>query len=236
VSQLDSDKPKQFESVASNAGLLGTVGTSGWDKIRSCVRSADRDQELGLLGRAERQPRQPSQYWFECRHTHTKVAPSGRRLAKTRAILEDQLDLVRTLRPEHVRSSSKAASLLSIRSFALFVGFSNDCRLVRFVVLVIIIIIIIMIVVGISRRHRVARDESTNHVEKFSGDARGHVGSCSRTHVSARAAGRQSVCIAVRSGVPPRRGVRPLGPPSETPLDRESARAALDEIFIIRDQ
>jgi hypothetical protein len=46
-----------------------------------------------------------------------------------------------------------------------------------------------LIVVGISRRHRVARDEAPvdQPCGKVLGDARGHVGSCSRTHVSARA-------------------------------------------------
>ena len=83
----------------------------------------------------------------------------------------------------------------------LFVGFSDDRRLevvVRFGVVVFVLGIII--IVGVSRRHYVAHEAP---VDQPGGGAWGHVGSCwmsrhSRTDVSARARGRQSVCFARR--------------------------------------
>jgi hypothetical protein len=39
VSQIDNSKAQRFEDVASQSVTSGTVGTSGWDKIRSWVKA-----------------------------------------------------------------------------------------------------------------------------------------------------------------------------------------------------
>jgi len=39
VSQIDNSKAQRFEGVASQSVTSGTVGTSGWDKIRSWVKA-----------------------------------------------------------------------------------------------------------------------------------------------------------------------------------------------------
>ena len=39
VSQIDNSKAQPFEDVASQSVTSGTVGTSGWDKIRSWVKA-----------------------------------------------------------------------------------------------------------------------------------------------------------------------------------------------------
>jgi len=40
VSQIDNSKTQRFEGVARWAVTSGTVGTSGWDKIRSWVKAS----------------------------------------------------------------------------------------------------------------------------------------------------------------------------------------------------
>jgi hypothetical protein len=39
VSQIDNSKAQRFEGVASQSVTFGTVGTTGWDKIRSWVKA-----------------------------------------------------------------------------------------------------------------------------------------------------------------------------------------------------
>ena len=39
VSQIDNSKAQRFEGVANQSVTSGTVGTSGWDKIRSWVNA-----------------------------------------------------------------------------------------------------------------------------------------------------------------------------------------------------